>query len=128
MPPSRVAPIGFIFIALTVLFTVVGQILVKQGMLEVGAVPPQLSAWPAFIVRAFTNPRVFIGFSCAFAAALCWIVAVSKSPLSIAYPFMGLAIVLVLALSPLALGEAVPAKRWLGVLIVCGGLWLAAQK
>jgi multidrug transporter EmrE-like cation transporter len=119
---------GFAFIALTVLFTVIGQILVKQGMLEVGAVPPQLPAWPSFIGRALTNPRVFFGFGCAFVAALCWIVAVSKSPLSIAYPFMGLGIALVLVLSGVVLGEEVPVKRWLGVLVVCGGLWLASQK
>ena len=41
----------------------------------------------------------------------------------LAYPFMALAIVLVLALSPLVFGEQVPVIRWFGVLIVCIGLW-----
>jgi uncharacterized membrane protein len=40
---------------------------------------------------------------------------------------MGLAIVLVLALTPLVFGERVPLTRWLGVLVVCVGLWIASR-
>jgi drug/metabolite transporter (DMT)-like permease len=71
---------------------------------------------------------VVLGLGCAVVAALCWILAVSKTNLSFAYPFMGLAIALVLALTPITLGESVSVKQWLGVVVVCVGLWIAAQK
>jgi len=60
-------------------------------------------------------------------AALCWTGAVSTSEISFAYPFMALAIVLVLALSGVLLGEVVPIGRWVGVAIVCIGLIVAAR-
>jgi len=116
-----------IFILLTVAFTVAGQILVKQGMLEVGNHPSQLGLFPSFIWSALTNVRVVLGFACAFAASLTWIVAISRSDLSFAYPFTGLTIVTVLTLSPIIFGETVPLTRWLGVLLVCVGIWVAAR-
>ena len=107
---------AILFILLTVAFTVAGQILVKQGMLEVGTNPSQLGLFPSFLWRALTNVRVVFGFACAFAASLAWIAAISRSDLSFAYPFTGLTIVTVLTLSPLIFGETVPLTRWLGVL------------
>lgn len=119
------AALGCIF--LTILLTVAGQLLVKQGMLNVGASPAKPSLLPAFIMRAFTNPFVVLGLVCAVLAAMAWTVAVSRTELSFAYPFMGLAIVLVLALSGVFFGEQLPANRWIGVLVVCLGLWLASR-
>lgn len=120
-------PMAIFFIFLTVAFTVAGQILVKQGMLEVGRNPSQLGLFPSFILRALTNVYVFLGFGCAFAASLTWIVAISRSDLSFAYPFMGLPIVTVLALSPMIFGEAVPITRWIGAIVVCIGIWIATR-
>ena len=125
---DRPAPMVLIFLFLTVAFTVAGQLLVKQGMLEVGASPARVGALPAFVLNAFLNLRVLLGLGCALAAAACWTVAISQSELSFAYPFTGLSLVLVLALSPVFFGEAVSLKRWLGVLIVCFGIWIASQK
>ena len=118
---------AIIFIFLTIAFTVAGQILVKQGMLQVGSNPSQLGLFPTFFWKALTNAYVFLGFGCAFAASLTWIVAISRSEISFAYPFMGLPIVMVLTLSPLIFGETVPLTRWLGTLIVCLGIWIATR-
>ena len=124
---TRPPPMGLLFVFLTVAFTVAGQLLVKQGMLEVGRSPGEIELLPPFIWRALTNVKVVLGLSCAVMAALSWIVAVSLSPLSFAYPFMGLAIVLVLALSQPLFDEHISAVRWLGVVLVCAGVWVAAQ-
>lgn len=120
--------LGFVYIALTILFTVGGQLLIKAGVDAVGARPAQQPSTLLFILRAFTHPLVAAGLGCALAGAVCWTLALSRVALSLAYPFMGLAIVLVLALSPLLLREAVPWTRWLGVAIVCVGLWLTARR
>jgi drug/metabolite transporter (DMT)-like permease len=124
---DRPSLLALVFIFLTVGFTVLGQILVKQGMLAVGKSPAAPAALPGFALAALTNVRVVLGLSCAVVAALAWIVAISHADLSFAYPFMGLAIVLVLALSPLIFGERILVMRWLGVLVVCAGLWIAAR-
>ena len=45
----------YLFIGGTIFFTVLGQLSLKAGMLEVGAVPGDLAALPAFLGAAFTN-------------------------------------------------------------------------
>ena len=118
---------AYVLIATTVGFTVAGQLLVKAGMLEVGAMPRQLDALPGFLFCSLTNLKVVSGLALAVLAALAWIGAVSLSDISFAYPFMSLAIVLVLTLSGVVFGENVPLNRWLGVIIVCLGLIVAAR-
>lgn len=118
----KVTMIGWLCLFATVAFTVAGQLLVKAGMLGIGSSPTHLSALPHFMWKTFTNHYVVLGLGCAVLAAVCWTVAVSRSALSVAYPFMALAIVLVLALSGAIFDETIPAHRWLGVLIVCIGL------
>jgi hypothetical protein len=69
-----------VFIFLTVGFTVLGQILVKQGMLAVGASPTAIQSMPGFVLRALTNYQVVLGLGCAVIAALTWIIAISPQP------------------------------------------------
>ena len=115
------------FLALTVASTVIGQLLVKQGIREVGPSPSQVEMLPRFVWAALTNLKVLSGLACAVAGAVSWMVTLSRTDLSFAYPFMGLSIVLVLALSGALFGESVPLTRWLGVGIVCLGILVAAR-
>ncbi len=118
---------AFALIGLTVALTVAGQLLVKVGMASVGTLPARGADLPRFFLAALTNPSVAGGLVLAVAAALTWIAAVSRTQLSVAYPFMSLAIVLVLALSGAVLGEKVPLTRWVGVAIVCLGIVVASR-
>ena len=124
---DRSSLLGLIFIFLTVGFTVLGQLLVKQGMLIVGKSPSEIAALPLFALRALTNPQVMLGLGCAMVAALTWIVAISRSNLSFAYPFMALGVVLVLVFSGIVLKEPIPINRWIGVAIVCLGIVVASR-
>lgn len=118
---------ALVCIGLTILFTVVGQLLVKQGVLQIGTTPDKAGNLLTFLMRVFANPLVIVGMACAVVAAGAWTMALSKADLGYAYPFMGLAIVLVLALTPLVFGEHIPFSRWIGVVIVCIGLWVASR-
>ena len=120
-------PIAAGLIALTIVFTVVGQLLRKYGTQQLGSFPASLLETPTFLLRALTNSWIILGLASAVIAALAWIGAVSLSDISFAYPFMSLAIVLVLVLSPVVLGESVPVARWLGVALVCLGLLITAR-
>ena len=118
---------GLIFVLGTVLFTVVGQLLVKRGMSQMGGLPSVASELPRFFFNVFTNPSNFIGLCCAFLAALSWMAALTKCDLSFAYPFNGLAVVLTLVLSAAMFGERVQLGQWLGAALVCAGIWIAAS-
>ncbi len=118
--------IAYILIGLTILFTVCGQLLVKAGMIKVGPFVGEITLLPSYLFRSLTNLKVFSGLLLAVFAALTWMGAISKLKISFAYPFMSLAIVLVLALSGIIFGEKVPLSRWIGVAIVCVGLIVSA--
>lgn len=121
------SPFTYVLIAVTILFTVAGQLMVKHGTQQLGSFPKTLAGALPFMLTALTNLWIVFGLGCAVAAALAWIGAVSLSDISFAYPFMGLAIVLVLTLSPLVLGENIPLNRWVGVTIVCLGILVASR-
>jgi drug/metabolite transporter (DMT)-like permease len=118
---------GYLYIFVTIFFTVVGQLLVKAGIARVLASFSEPPPVERLIIAAFLHPAVVAGLGCAFIAAVAWLAAVSHLPISVAYPFMALPIVLVLCLSPLCFGERVTMNQWLGVGIVSFGLWLAAH-
>jgi drug/metabolite transporter (DMT)-like permease len=118
--------IAYMLIGLTILFTVCGQLLVKAGMIKVGPFAGELKTLPIYVFKALTNVKVFAGLLLAVFAALTWMGAISKLKISFAYPFMSLAIVLVLALSGIVFRERVPVSRWIGVAIVCVGLIVSA--
>jgi multidrug transporter EmrE-like cation transporter len=117
----------YFLIAGTIFLTVSGQLLIKSATNDLGVIPTQAHEILPFIVRAYQNWKVIAGLAAAVLASVFWLGAVSRSNISFAYPFMGLAIVSVLVLSPLVFGESVPWTRWLGVGIVCLGIWIAAQ-
>jgi len=121
------SPFAYALIAVTIAFTVAGQLLVKYGTLQLGAFPKSLTGALPFITSALTNIWIIAGLGCAVAAALAWIGAVSLSDISVAYPFMALAIVLVLALSSLLFDERISTLRWVGVAVVALGIWIASR-
>lgn len=121
------SPLAYILIAVTIVFTVAGQLLVKHGTLQLGAFPRSLAGVAPFMATALTNLWIVTGLVCAVLAALAWIGAVSLSDISFAYPFMALAIVLVLALSPVLFNERISATRWGGVVVVALGIWIASR-
>ncbi len=119
--------ITFVLIGLTILFTVTGQLLVKSGMMKVGSFPTDVNAISRFLWKSVTNWKVILGLICAVVAALTWMGAVSTSNISFAYPFMALAIVLVLVLSPVLFHETIKWNNWVGVLVVCIGLIITTR-
>ena len=131
MQNSDISPLGdpyaYLLIAATIVLTVAGQLLAKSAMLEIGSIPSSAREIPAFAARVYTSWKIIAALFMALCASFAWIGAVSRTDISFAYPFMALAIVLVLVLSPLVFREEVPLVRWVGVLIVCIGLWVASR-
>jgi multidrug transporter EmrE-like cation transporter len=117
---------SYLFIALTIAFTVAGQLIVKWGMSSVGARPEGLDI-AHYMLRVLLNPGFILGMSCAVVAAVCWALTLTVTPISFAYPFTTLGLVLVMLLSGLIFGETVPANRWIGVVVVIAGVIIAAR-
>ncbi|MFP5299463.1 MAG: hypothetical protein ACLGHL_10795, partial [Actinomycetota bacterium] len=55
-------------------------------------------------------------------SALFWLVVLSRVPLSVAYPIVGVSYILIVLLGRFVLHETVPTMRWIGVFVVATGI------
>jgi len=72
------------------------------------------------------QPMVFLGFCFYGISALVWLWVLARWDVSKAYPMVGLGFVLSVAVGA-ALGEPVPAARWMGVALICAGVLLVGR-
>ena len=126
MKPAFDIP-GHFFIALTLGFTVYGQLVLKWQMSSAGPLPPGGLEKLGFLLQQVLNPWIFSGFLAAFLASLAWMAAMTRFPLNYAYPFMSLAFVIVMILGVLFLGELLNLRKVVGTLLVVAGLVVIAR-
>lgn len=119
--------IGHFFIALTLFFTVYGQLVLKWQMGSVGPMPDASLAKLQFLLLQFLNPWILSGFVSAFLASLAWMAAMTRFDLGYAYPFMSLAFIIVMVFGILFLGESPSLPKILGTVLVVTGLVVIAR-
>lgn len=113
---------GHVYIALTLFFTVYGQLVLKWQVGGVGPLPEDLPSKLWFLLQQFLNPWIMTGFVSAFLASLAWMAAMTRFDLNYAYPFMSLAFIIVMGFSVVFLNEQLSLQRILGTLMVVAGL------
>jgi drug/metabolite transporter (DMT)-like permease len=118
---------GHFYIALTLAFTVYGQLVMKWQISRAGALPSEALQKLVFLLQQFLNPWILSGFIAAFLASLAWMAAMTRFELNYAYPFMSLAFVIVMALGILFLGETVSVGKVVGTAMVVLGLIIIAR-
>ena len=112
---------GYLFVALTVILTVAGQFLIKWQVGLAGKLPADFNGQLAFLTGLMLKPWILVGLASAFSASLCWMLAMTKLPLSQAYPFTAAAFVLVVFGGAWLFSEPLTLARIAGVgLIVVG--------
>ncbi len=113
-------------IAVSVTTGVLGQTAIKLGLSRAGATDLSLARIGSLLASIVSSPLVLLGLALYALGALAWIAVLSRLDLSYAYPFVALNFVLVAVVSQIALGEAVPALRWLGIALICLGIVVLA--
>ena len=106
---------------------VAGQLLLKQGMSQMGALQLSASAVPSLIWRMATSPYVLGGLLVYGAGTFFWLVFISRVPLSYSYPFISLGIVLGLFSAWAIFHESIPPMRWIGMLVICLGVFFVSR-
>ncbi|HRO58629.1 MAG TPA: SMR family transporter [Burkholderiaceae bacterium] len=79
------------------------------------------------LVEQFMNPWTIAGLLAYGLSFVLWLLALRDVPLTIAYPFMGLTLVLVAIFGVALLGETLGPARLFGMLLICAGLVLLAR-
>jgi multidrug transporter EmrE-like cation transporter len=117
----------FIYILITIILTVYGQLVVKWQVSLAGAFPASTGDKILFLGKLLINPWVMSSMAAALLAGMAWMAAMTKLNLSYAYPFMGLTFVLVLILSGVFFDEPMNWQKTVGVLLIMGGIALSSQ-
>ena len=116
----------YFFIALTVLLTVYGQLVLKWQVSLAGAAPAGITPKFLFIGQLLLNPWVISGLGAAFAASLCWMLALTKLPLSTAYPFTSATFLLILFFTTTFMGETFTVAKAVGTVRIVSGIVIMA--
>lgn len=118
---------SYFYIALTILLTVYGQIVIKWQAAQAGVLPSGFAEKIIFLLRLVLNPWVLSGFAAAFLASLAWMAAMTKLPLSHAYPFMSISFVLVVILGAVFFSEPLTSLKLIGLVLIVAGVIIGSQ-
>lgn len=106
-----------------VVIATVGQLFLRSGMQKIGYIDAQRLGKPvALVTQVVKTPQVVVGLTLFVISAAAWLIVLSRVPISLAYPFVGLTYVLIPLISRFVLGETVPAARWGGVALIVAGI------
>jgi len=117
--------INYLILLISVLLAVVGQLLMKQGMNQFGAFP--VTQLLNRLIPMFFNPWVFAGLVSFGLSSVFWLVVLSRLDLSFAYPMVSLAYVVVAFASIIFFKESVTLIRWIGIIVICFGVFLISR-
>jgi len=115
----------FIFLAISILSTVVAQLLLKKGMLLMGRVEFSLPNLLNLFIQVFHNIYLFLGLIFFGVAFFFWLFILSKVQLNIVYPIStSLTLCLVTLVSWFLFKEYLSFYQILGIGLVVLGVFL----
>ena len=120
-------PVGFALVAVAVLLGTAGQILLKAGTNAIGHFEFTLSNVLPVGLRVALEPRIMGGVTCYAVGMVVWIMALSRTDVSVAYPMLSVGFALNALLAWWLLGEGVNAQRLAGIAVIMLGVWLVAR-
>lgn len=98
----------------------VGQVMLKHGMQV--ATSRAAATRGSLVISAATSGWVLLGLVVFAVSAVAWLAALSRVPLSLAYPFNALGYLGILGASIVVLHERASVATWAGSLLVVSGL------
>lgn len=110
-----------------VLLNAAAQIFLKAGTNTIGVVSFSADGWFGQALRVGTNPHIIGGMFCYAFSLVIWIMALSRVPVSIAYPMLSIGYVVSAVAAHFLFGETLGAGRWLGIGFIIAGVFLVSR-
>ena len=119
--------ISFSLILAGVILNAAGQLLLKAGTTAVGHFAFTLeNALPMGLKLAF-EPHIMGGLGCYVISVVVWIMALSRVPVSIAYPMLSIGYVINAFIAWHWFGEALSAQKLLGIGCIVLGVYVITR-
>lgn len=118
---------NYVYILISIASMTAAQLLLKKGLLIVGESPHSFSELFRFFLRAYSNIYIIAAVVLVIITMLSWFQVASKLEISYVYPFMALSYVFVALFSIWMFHDHVSALRWVGIGVVCLGVFLVSR-
>lgn len=120
-------PLTFSLVLAGVLLNAAAQLLLKAGTTRVGEFAFTLENVGPVGWRLATSPYIAGGVACYVVSLGVWILALSRVPVSIAYPMLSIGYVVNALAAWYLFGESLTAQKLLGIGFIMLGVYLVAR-
>lgn len=110
-----------------VFLNAVAQLLLKAGTNAVGHFEFHWDNALPVGMKLAANPAILGGMTCYVISLVVWIMALSRVPVSVAYPMLSIGYLLNAIAAWAWFGEALGAQKLLGIGFIILGVWLIAR-
>jgi multidrug transporter EmrE-like cation transporter len=119
--------ISFSLVLTGVLLNAAAQLLLKAGTNRIGEFAFSLDNLVPVGMKVATSPFVIGGLGCYAVSVVVWILALSRVPVSIAYPMLSIGYIVNAAAAWFLFGESLTAQKLVGIGFIVVGVWLVAR-
>jgi len=116
-----------VMVLLMVVCANVGDLMLKRGMLQIGAVQMTPSGIWLALLSTIHNATIWLGILFLIGFTFCYMTAVSWADYSYVMPAGAFGYAVQTMLAVVILHEAVSAHRWIGVVLIVVGVLLVGQ-
>lgn len=119
--------VAFALVLTGVLLNAAAQLLLKAGTNAIGHFEFHVdNILPIGLKLAF-EPHILGGMTCYAVSLVVWIMALSRAPVSVAYPMLSIGYVINAFVAYYWFGEALASQKLLGIGFIVIGVWLVAK-
>ena len=120
-------PLTFSLLMLGVLLNAAAQLLLKAGTNRVGEFAFSLDNLVPIGARLVANPPILAGLACYVVSVVVWILALSRVPVSVAYPMLSVGYIVNAFAAYLLFGESITVQKLVGIGFIVIGVFLVAR-
>lgn len=118
---------SFALVLTGVLLNAAAQLLLKAGTNRIGEFEFTLGNIAPISKAVAMQPHILGGLACYGISVVVWIMALSRVPVSIAYPMLSIGYVVNAFAAWMLFGESLAAQKLIGIGFICIGVWLVAR-
>lgn len=118
---------SFSLILTGVLLNAVAQLSLKAGTNALGTLSFSSDEAVSTIIRVGFEPHIMGGLACYVLSLVIWIMALSKVPVSVAYPMLSIGYVVNAIAAWYLFGELLTAQKLIGILVILVGVYLVVR-
>ncbi len=116
---------NLVMIVATVFLNTAGQFMMKAGINKIGKIG--FANMTDSFIKVISSGYIISGFCFYAISAVLWIIILSRSELSWAFPMVSLSYVITALLAPALLNETFSIPRLVGILVICAGVFLVSR-